>query len=148
MALMDYLSARREQIEAQIKALRSELTEIKIAEAALSGGSPGDHLVMTVYPGGMTIRPGSIKDWIVKALTAFPDGLETDSVIEAIRHMGGPFFGRSSTTPQLSRLKAAGLIEYNGRHWRLPLKGAPKKNETPGVQPPDASEDEDFSDLA
>lgn len=117
MSLRDYLSARREEIEAQIKALRSELNEIKIAEAALSGD--GERVAMTILPGGNAIRPGSIKDWVIKALTAYPDGLDTEALIEAVRKMHGPIFLRSSTTPQLSRLKSAGLIRQDGRLWRL-----------------------------
>lgn len=146
MALLDYLAARREELEAQMKALRAELAEIRIAEDALTGGKPKEQLYGTVHPGGgrMLVRSGSIKDWIIRALTAYPDGNDTDAVIEAVRKMGGPIVLRSSMTPQLSRLKAAGLIEHVGRNWRIPRQSEAQKNETPdGYQPSDASEEED-----
>lgn len=143
---MDYLAQRRADIEAQMKALRAELAEIKIAEAALAGVGT-ESAAPPVVVGGSILRAGSIKDWIMKAMSAFPNGLETDAVIEAIRKMGGPLVIRSSVTPQLSRLKAAGLIEYNGRHWRLPVKDEPEKDETPdGYQPSSASGLEDLLD--
>jgi len=71
--------------------------------------------------------------------------METDAVIEGIRKMGGPLVERSSITPQLSRLKATGLISHDGRLWRLPA-AAPQKDETPGVSPPSVS-DEEFEEL-
>lgn len=145
MALIDYLDERREAIEAQIKALKAELAEIRIAEAALRG-EPEAKRAIVVAPGTI-IRTGTIKDWVLKALNAFEAGLETDAVIEAIRKMGGPIVERSSMTPQLSRLKAAGLIEYNGRNWRLPISQPPEKDEAPDGETSDASED-DVDDIA
>ncbi|MBU1379116.1 MAG: hypothetical protein KKE02_23800 [Alphaproteobacteria bacterium] len=118
---MDYLATRREEIETQMRALRNELNEIRIAEAALSG-APSGRTVMIGARGPTFVRDGTIKDWVMRALSSFENGLETDSVIEAIRKMGGPFVERSSITPQLSRLKAAGLIGQNGRLWRLPTE--------------------------
>lgn len=117
MALVDYLARRREEIETQMRALKNELNEIRIAEAALNGTPSGRSVVF-----GSIVRDGTIKDWIMRALGAFPNGLETDGVIESIRKMGGPIVERSSITPQLSRLKAAGLIGHNGRQWRLPTE--------------------------
>lgn len=153
MALLDYLTQRREEIEAQIKGLRSELAEIRIAETALRGEPEAKRATVT---NGAVIKAGTIKDWILKALMAYPaEGLETDGVIEAIRKMGGPLVERSSITPQLSRLKAARVLGHDGRHWRLPtdeekaatklyeeLVGPLSQNDeaSDGYQPSDASE--------
>ncbi len=152
---MDYLATRREEIEAQMRALKAELNEIRIAEAALSG-APLGRTVMSGIRGSAIVRDGTIKDWIMRALSAFDVGLETDAVIEAIRKMGGPLVERSSITPQLSRLKAAGLLGHNGKLWRLPTEEDKAqhridrtvnallgiKDETPGVSPPDVPEGE------
>ena len=146
MALLDYLAERRVQIEAQIKELRGELAEIKIAEAAISGAGPSRGAVVRPQ-GGAIVREGSIKDWVLKALSAAPEeGLDTDDVISSTIELGGPEVRRSSMTPQLSRLKAAGLIEQSGRFWRL-FSSAPQNDETPGVQPPDVPEDGVLPDL-
>ena len=155
MALLDYLRARRDEIEGTMKALKAELAEIRVAEAALTGEPPVRRSV-----GGNILRLGTIKDWTMKALEGFPDGLETEAVIEAVRHMGGPLVERSSITPQLSRLKAAGLIMQEGRLWRLPTANEMELNrymneerprspndETPGVSPPDVPEAEDHDSL-
>jgi hypothetical protein len=146
MALLDYLSGRRAEIEAQIKTLKGELAEIRIAEAALLGGAPGKTVVTSVR-GPSVVREGSIKDWVLKALQDHPSGLETEDVIISIVRIGGPSVPRNSMTPQLSRLKGAGLIEQAGRYWRLLSLNRPPNEETPGVSPPDASVDEDSCDL-
>lgn len=145
MSLKNYLAERRAEVEAQIKALKAELTEIRVAEEALSGNG-GGRSVLNTSRGPAVVRDGSIKDWIIKALTINPFGLETDNVINEIVQMGGPTVERSSVTPQLSRLKSSGLIEKRGRLWQLPIQT--QREETPdGYQPSGASDDEDFSDL-
>ena len=146
MALLDYLAARRAEIETQIKALRAELSEIKIAEAAL-GGAPMSKTVVSTPSGPNVVRQGSIKDWILKALALDHEGLETDDVIRAVLLMGGRDVPRSSMTPQLSRLKSAGLLNYTNGKWALSSRAPAQNDETPGVQPPDVPEDEDFTDL-
>jgi hypothetical protein len=146
MALLDYLTTRRGEIEAQMKALKAELAEIRIAEEALVGGQT-TRTVMSGTRGSSTVRAGSIKDWIMKALMQASKGLETDEVIEAVTAIGGPTVLRNSMTPQLSRLKGAGLIEQEGRLWRLVSHNAAQNDEALGVQPPSAPEDEDYSDL-
>jgi len=146
MALSDYLASRRAEIEAQIKALRAELTEIRIAEDALAGATPTRAAVASAT-GPATVRTGSIKDWVLKALMHEPEGLETDAVIFKVREIGGPEVSRNSMTPQLSRLKAARLIGQEGRLWRLPSKTEPQNDETPdGYQPSGASEHEEVDD--
>ena len=44
----------------------------------------------------------------MRVLRENQDGLETDEVISAVKAAGGLEVPRSSMTPQLSRLKAAG----------------------------------------
>ncbi len=146
MALLDYLGSRREEIEGQIKSLKAELSEIRIAETALTGGKPGKKPANSKRQRSV-VREGSIKDWVLKALMNTPEGYETDNVIIAVNLIGGPDVPRNSMTPQLSRLKAMGLIEQEGRFWRL-IGQQPQNDETPGVQPPDVPAGEDFSDLA
>lgn len=142
MALADYLASRRAEIEAQIKALRSELTEIKIAEDALSGGAP-TRVPANSANGASTVRSGSIKDWVLKALAHEPDGLETDAVIFKVTGIGGPKVPRNSMTPQLSRLKGAGLIKQDGRLWKLASSNAAPNDETPDAATSDASSSEE-----
>ena len=145
MTLKNYLASRRAEIEMQIKALKIELSEIRVAEEALSA-NPGSRSIVSTSRGPAVVRQGSIKDWIIRALTDNPLGLETDAVIREIVQIGGPTVERSSVTPQLSRLKSIGLIEQQGRFWKLPIQ--PAQEETPdGSQPSGASDDEDFLDL-
>lgn len=138
MALLDYLSERRAAIEAQLKALRGELAEIRIAEEALMGGVPTRTPVTTAKGSGL-VRPGSIKDWVLKALAIEPDGLDTDAVIYKVIEIGGPTVPRNSMTPQLSRLKADGLLVQEGRLWKL-LSKAQKEEAPSGYQPQGASD--------
>lgn len=150
MALLDYLSARRAEIEAQMKALKGELAEIRVAEAALNGAPTGRTAVSGPQGGGV-VREGSIKDWVLKALSTYQGGMTTDGVRAAVAGLGGPDVPRNSMTPQLSRLKAAALIELDGRLWRLAANDPFmfENEETPdGYQPSGASEEaEDFHGL-
>jgi hypothetical protein len=115
MPIHAILNARRAEIEAEIKALKLELEQVRAAEeaiAAISGEKP------KAKPSG--VRNGSIKDWILKALETERAGLDTEGVISVVSFLGGPEVLRSSMTPQLSRLKSAGLIALDGRKWLLP----------------------------
>lgn len=144
MALSDYLADRRRAIEAEMKALKAELAEIRIAEEALLG-VPTRRPIGVIASTAVTVREGSIKDWVLKALALGPNGMETDDIIATAKTIGGPDIPRSSITPQLSRLKAAGLIELDGRAWRLPERKSAEaqKNETSGGSyPPDVFEDD------
>lgn len=150
MALSDYLAERRQAIEAELKALKAELAEIKIAEEALQGRISARPVGVIVHR-AMTIREGSIKDWILKVLALGPHGMETDDIIATAKTIGGPEIPRSSITPQLSRLKSAGFIEYDGHFWRLgDASPEARKNETPvGCEPSGASEgDDSYEDIA
>lgn len=151
MALSDYLAERRREIEAEIKALKAELAEIRIAEEALLG-APSKAGASVIARGPLAVREGSIKDWILKALTLGPIGMETDDVISTVRTIGGPEIPRSSMTPQLSRLKAVGVVELEGRLWRLAEAAASQglKKETPdGGNPSGVSDGDDpYGDIA
>ena len=147
MKLKDYLATRRVEIEGEMKALKGELAEIRIAEEALSG-APTNKTVVRSPRGRSVVREGSIKDWVLKALMTFGIGLETEDVIAAVQNIGGPAVVRNSMTPQLSRLKADGLISLDGGKWSLVQPNLGPNNETPGVSPPDVPEDEGFLDLA
>lgn len=120
---------RRVEIEAQIKTLKGELAEIRIAEAALAGGDTSRAPVSSQQGPG-AIRKGTIKHWVLLALAESGEPLTTEKVIEAVNIIGGPDVPRNSMTPQLSRLKAEGLIELDGRLWRL-APTRPQNDETP-----------------
>lgn len=142
MALRDYLSARRSEIEAQIKQLKAELLEIKVAENAISG-----EVHQKFEPAKRAgIREGSIKDWILKVLDGKSEGLETDEIISVVSVVGGPSVTRSSMTPQLSRLKSAGFLTQEDRRWRL-ADQAGRKNETPDGHQPSGASNEEVNDL-
>lgn len=146
MALLDYLSERRASIEAQMKALRAELAEIRIAEEALAGNSPSRTAVVS-SKGSSLVRAGSIKDWVLKALAHEAQGLETDGVISKVSEVGGPDVPRNSMTPQLSRLKADGLIEQHGRLWRLLAAGQAQNDKASDAGTSDALDEDSYGGL-
>lgn len=141
MALLDYLQQRRSEIEAQIKALKAELGEIRVATDALTSSD-----VVSVSTSGVTafrtkqsaVREGTIKDWVLRALEDVPEGLETDDVTQRVQDIGGPEVPRNSMTPQLSRLKRDGLITQVGRNWQL-VKKRMTPEEAFGEGPPQMS---------
>jgi hypothetical protein len=102
-----------------MKALKKELEEIRVADAALGPSGEGGQPSFAGKPRSSlaTIKEGTIKDWVLKALGNAPNGLETDEVSRAVRELGGPDVPRNSMTPQLSRLKKDGLLTQVGRKW-------------------------------
>jgi len=134
MTLRAYLLSRSAAIEAEIKVLEVELAEIRVAQAAISGEAdaiPSTPIRRRRRP--TTVRDGSIKAWILRVLAEFePDGgLVTDDVIHAVEAMGGPEVLRNSMTPQLSRLKANGVITQQGRRWKLAPPAAADLDDDP-----------------
>jgi len=129
MTIRDILAARRTELESQVKGLMIELAQIDAAEKAIESVQSGfeaqaDFRAVSQPTGNVDRsaskpRGGTIKDWICKALAANPSGLETESVILAVKQLDGPEVLRSSMSPQLSRLKSDGVINQVGRLWVL-----------------------------
>jgi hypothetical protein len=135
MDLAGFIQTRRAEIADEIRVLQKELARLDAAERAAARVDVGwqtasseETVAVQARPKrGPSVRVGTIKDWIVKALASQPGGLQTEEVIIAIELIGGPTVPRNSMTPQLSRLKKNGVITYSGKHWMVvqPQAGLP-----------------------
>lgn len=111
--LRDFIDRRRNEIKAQISALKSELSELALAEAALRNGLPIE---------AATTKKGSkltIKEMVIAILQKRPQGAEASELIDLIHNSYGEALARPSLSPQLSRLKDEGSLELSGKIWIL-----------------------------
>ena len=112
-SLRDFLAARESEIKEQMKALRFELAEIKIARGALdSAGS-------TSIAGGSATFGPTIKDMIRAVLGKSPFGLTSLEILTQIERDFGRKLERSSLSPQLSRMKDDSVVSLSGSNWIL-----------------------------
>lgn len=131
--LRDFIATRRTEIMASIAALEAELRQLAVAEAAIQGyenDSPSqlesalqqpveaDDLLPSETKSTPLTSP-TIKDMIKLVLTEHPEGGESGDITAWIRDRFAVDVPRTSMSPQLSRLKAAGELRLNDRTWTI-----------------------------
>lgn len=108
--LRDFMDAREAAIKEQIKALRAEMAEIKVARQALSAG-------MTDSTTSRDNASLTIKDMVRAILEAAPKGMTAHDILASIKADYGKDIERTSLSPQLSRLKADNEVWLEGDRW-------------------------------
>ncbi len=117
------LVREREDAVVRLEVIDSELREISVALTAI-GETPG----LLKLAAGLGSADTSINGLTLKQLTVralqdnFPAGASAGQLLDAFKNAYGREVERSSLSPQLSRLKDAGVIELDGRLWRLARK--------------------------
>ena len=111
--LRDFIASRETDIKAQIKALRVELNDLKLAKSALD--SHGSALV-TQTPLATT---KTIKDMIREVLKSNADGLTSTEILAKINDQTDRQIERTSLSPQLSRMKEDGEVALTENLWFL-----------------------------
>lgn len=115
--LREFIASRQSDIADQMAALKRESRELKIALAALGGDNPKPN----VSAGS---RRPTIKQMIVAVLGEF-GGATSESIIGLVKENHDVDVPRSSMSPQLSRLKNDGVVEFDGQLWRLASESQP-----------------------
>lgn len=110
--LRDFIDSRETAIKEQIKALRAELAEIKLARQALNGGAQD----LQTSPNNSS---PTIKEMVRTILDAAPSGLTAHQILEKINSDYGKDIERTSLSPQLSRLKSDNEVFLDGDMWML-----------------------------
>lgn len=145
------LSAEIAEIRHRLAPLEQELAEVRHAKASLgTAGSPPDSRYRFI--GGKSFgiwsttpvgAPSPYAKLTMKELTRkaleenFPNGATAQELLELYhKSWGRTDISRSSLSPQLSRLKAEGVVDLDGYRWFL----VPEKDEAPTGEPADASE--------
>jgi hypothetical protein len=110
--LRDFLNAREAEIKDQLKRLRLEMAEIRVARQALDGVSePAASAV------GASGASPTIKDMVRSVLKEVPLGLTSAEILLAIKRVFDKELERTSLSPQLSRLKHDGAVVLDGETW-------------------------------
>lgn len=154
LPLRDYLAQRRSEVQASIKALRTELAELDAAEKAL--GDPGQSPKVKRERGTGGTGKKTLKEMALDALRANPEGADAQAILSWIKDTHGLEVARESMSPQLSRLGHEGVITRDGLTWRLKdfepgavLFGSQREETPDGYQPSGASEgDDSHEDIA
>ena len=109
--LREFIATRRAEIAKKMSMLMRERRELRIALAALDDQNANSRS----ESGGLTI-----KTMIVEALRAGGPA-SAEQLIRRIRRDRGVDIRRSSLSPQLSRLKAEGMVDLDStnRAWRI-----------------------------
>jgi hypothetical protein len=110
MTLRDFIASRKAEIRDQQRALKTELKELLLAEAALDPQSE-------VTSASTGLPPLTIKEMARQVLAGQPNGLNSSGILDAIKKMFDRDLERTSLSPQLSRLKEEGELVLNGDTW-------------------------------
>lgn len=115
ITLREFMTARRAEIQSQIKALKEEMREIDAAFAAL----PQEGSVKATRERGSTgSGKKTLKELALEALRENPEGMEAVGIIKWIKDKYDLDVARESMSPQLSRLGQEGVIKRDGLTWR------------------------------
>lgn len=129
----EYLAERERQLEAEVSRLKAtlgpieaELADVKKARDALGLPPSSQAAIVTeafvkvaLAAAGLPQRP-SMKEMTVAALRRhFSLGATAKELIRYFASAWGQTVERSSLSPQLSRLKAEGVVQLVGKHWIL-----------------------------
>lgn len=111
----EFAELRIKAILKQMVDLRSELAALRSLKGALSGKNTINTMSRRSSNNGPTFQ-----DMIVDVLNDEPsNGAEALKIIELIKTKHGKVIARSSISPQLSRLKAKGVLVLNNNVWSL-----------------------------
>lgn len=122
------LTAQRAPLLAQVEAIDTELRQLDAAEEGMKRSQALQAAVDRVKSvGAATLIAqlparaprGAIKRAVVRTLEQHPDGLDAMSILREINSRDGTEYERTSLSPQLSRLKADGIVALEGNVWRL-----------------------------
>jgi hypothetical protein len=116
--LREFISARKAEIQGQMKLLRQEMQELRAAEDAITNapttksGAPSE--TEPQNPGKLTI-----KDMVVRVLSETGKGMDALKLMENVKGKFGVEVQRTSLSPQLSRLKSEGILVMENKVWSL-----------------------------
>lgn len=129
-ALRDFLKTRHRELVEKIEPLRLELAErlrlleelqAELAEIEKSSSAIGmvNGVLTVTEPPKPRTRKGTIKDYVVRVLSDYPDGLVALDILTKINERFDTDFTRTSLSPQLSRLAHDEIVGRRGLVWYL-----------------------------
>tara|TARA_R110001606_G_scaffold275969_1_gene424168 strand:- start:1187 stop:1801 length:615 start_codon:yes stop_codon:yes gene_type:complete len=126
----------RARLVSELREIDEEMQEIAIAIAAVERKQP----LLPIAQSEQTVdeladQELTIKDMILEVLGPIPEGAEALTILQFIKDRFGKDLERTSLSPQLSRLKRDGILDLDGKAWRIasvndegPAEAEPSKN--------------------
>tara|TARA_R110002094_G_scaffold210256_1_gene180633 strand:- start:69 stop:554 length:486 start_codon:yes stop_codon:yes gene_type:complete len=112
--LRDFMTNRESDIKAQIKALRGELADLKLAKSALDSSESA-----TSTNKSATANTKTIKEMVRDVLKSAHTGLTSTEILTEINTPPDQHVERTSLSPQLSRMKEQGEVKLIDNMWFL-----------------------------
>ena len=110
-AIRTFIAKREKEIREQMRALRSELDELKAIKKGL------EPLLIGVGNPAKPTRDQTIKDMVKAVLARKSDGMSAQEILRSIFEEFDVAIERTSLSPQLSRLRAEGDVFLNEGRW-------------------------------
>ncbi len=118
------LHERRERLKAEAEGIRARLDEIETLIRLMGGECPTDPATAAVP---RKTRRGDLKDIVLSLYDeAGATGLSSSECVDAAQQKRGVAIQPASVSSLLSRLKADGVLIYDGDRYRLKRFGAPR----------------------
>jgi hypothetical protein len=117
------LLAEIEQLKSRIMAIESELKELNLVESSLSLQQSKSQLTKESFRSKRLIQSNTIKAEIIRILYSRNIPMLALDILHIINSGRNPPLERTSLSPQLSRLKADGILKLDGSEWSLTEKG-------------------------
>ena len=114
-AAKDYL----DDIKARKKDLMNQLKELRDLERAIRAAAAGTPSKASIKK---TSNELTLKKMIIAVLGSLGRGAEAQEIVDEIKETFNKEVKRSSLSPQLSRLKADGLLILDDKIWYLPAQ--------------------------
>ncbi len=126
--LADFIKRRRRELDQLEQELRDQLEEIAVERQQLSSAekisvglnTPESETIRAINKRERGIKPGTIMDEVMQILRRHENGLPSNEILYRINlKRDHNYLARESLSPQLSRLKQAGFIVFDGSNWKL-----------------------------
>lgn len=131
---IEFIARRRAELNTEEQVLREKLLTIQSEREALRAAEDKlKHQAGTLIPIGVpkerrpprVIRPATIMADVIDILAQRPDGMIALDILRELNNQRDQPIDRTSLSPQLSRLKKAGIVGLDGSRWYYIKKTGP-----------------------
>lgn len=141
MGLIDQIRRRRSELEAQRKAIDSELADLEAAERVVMKMAPDvvgrvTQILPSVSQSAQSaLSPKAKRKTIIREILrgVYPRGLQAGEIRQIARDMYGTELNPNTLTVTLGRHKEKGIVRIDGRTWYYIPEEARKPNKEAGA---------------
>jgi hypothetical protein len=126
----------RTRLLSELREIDDEMVEVSLALAAVERKKVSLPIAQTEHiVDDLADQDLTIKDMVLEVLGPIAEGAEALTILQFIKDRFGKEIERTSLSPQLSRLKRDGLLDLDGKLWRIadqneegPAEAGPEDN--------------------